>query len=424
MFHVPLVADVPWRSNKQHRTEAYKEHLHKNFIKAGAPRRSSSTSSLVKLTPASPEADSTEAMSSDLFSDVHVMDLHVRTSAGPLCTVRLHSLATVAEAKRVLARRVNVPAQQLRLLQASAVAEGRTGMELDDRATLKSCGAWEGEPVLLTSQAPSLAEIALHELLRRSCDMADKVAAKTALEGRCVRRRADARSGLRSLPGPPETLPPLDRDLDFRKAFAMPILYQTVDVDQSLSARTGMSFENRGIYFAGIGITVNSSTLEIEEVRDGLISQWNVAHGSAPVTVGDRLLTVNGVYDHNLILKKELVKKQPLQLVLSRLNTLPPPSLATWSHEPEVPPGCTEFVLYVAPHTNDANPSASDSEAVAGHISQKQKPAAFRLQWVSESRQSVGLKSSNAVAVTATVGDAEEGVTFSGKWIVRAQRDM
>eukprot|EP00927_Polykrikos_kofoidii_P035874 TRINITY_DN30380_c0_g1_i1.p1 TRINITY_DN30380_c0_g1~~TRINITY_DN30380_c0_g1_i1.p1 ORF type:complete len:451 (-),score=54.10 TRINITY_DN30380_c0_g1_i1:53-1405(-) len=421
-YHCPIISDCPWRSDEQLRAQAKTLRIHRDGFKA--PSRGSFTSkatlarsggrslsqSFVGTTKSSPgetavaffagRSLSSMALSSsagrgstvDLPSD-HSFELPVRTSAGPLCKLKLSDGATVGDAKKALSRVTGLPLPHLKLERG---IENRSALDEDFSTLRNSEDVADALPLLLTATHSTVPENALWALLRQSL----------GADGANRKGNRDAAGAVKPFDGAIATsLPSAGFPLDFNKAWAMPVLYQTVEVDQTKVSRSGMFCVVDGEYYVGLGISVNTKTLEVIAVKDGLIGDWNTSRiAGARVGPGDRISEVNGVRDPDRILRKEMLKRQPMRLLFVRAETLPPPPMEDWVPEPEVNPGSTEISLFVAPANetsvarvtsqpiNDAEDDVSVIEVT--RLSETEPPrrriARFRLQWTFATASSLG----------------------------------
>lgn len=100
--------------------------------------------------------------------------------------------------------------------------------------------------------------------------------------------------------------------------------------------------------------------------------------------------------DADTVMRKVLVRRQPLKLVLSKRDTQTPPPPSQWHETPTVPLACDEIELYVAGATEhvDNSAAASDAGGEAGEASGAgetnatehvaMRHARFRLRWSGE----------------------------------------
>ena len=80
-----------------------------------------------------------------------------------------------------------------------------------------------------------------------------------------------------------------------------------ITVDRSNGARLGCEVDHQ-----------DGVTLEIDEIRPGLIAAWNAVNPTLEVRAGHRIVEVNGVRNDGFLLADECKKKQVLHIKLRR----------------------------------------------------------------------------------------------------------
>eukprot|EP00929_Paragymnodinium_shiwhaense_P076115 TRINITY_DN39053_c0_g1_i1.p1 TRINITY_DN39053_c0_g1~~TRINITY_DN39053_c0_g1_i1.p1 ORF type:complete len:579 (+),score=95.46 TRINITY_DN39053_c0_g1_i1:87-1823(+) len=329
------------------------------------------------------------AVASSGVSERLPKELSIFTLEGPLCRLRLAADATLRDAKQAISKATGTPEERLHLERARTRGSPWRGTSdtWRDARLVESLGV---RSLILTKDEAGSAyqqpapDAALKMLLERS---------QEADEERKDRARYPlGRPAFQATPSKaPEaeqkaTLPPVGYDLDFQRACAMPALYQSVEVDQSMRARLSVKMDKPGLVYPGLGLVVDPKSLEITDVRAaGLIMDWNAGHQNFPVGAGDRICQVNGVSDPHKILQKELRHKGVVKLFLARRDCLAPPPVQDWCSRPSVPLGCTEVILHVAAMEAAQQPGDvgySSFGAAARRPIAEPRYARFRLQWV------------------------------------------
>eukprot|EP00929_Paragymnodinium_shiwhaense_P026926 TRINITY_DN15914_c0_g1_i1.p1 TRINITY_DN15914_c0_g1~~TRINITY_DN15914_c0_g1_i1.p1 ORF type:complete len:534 (-),score=151.28 TRINITY_DN15914_c0_g1_i1:361-1962(-) len=354
-------------------------------------------------------------------------EISVATDHGPLCKLRLRASSTIGEVKRLLHKATGVPAEFLRL------DRGHEADEMWDEAMTVgwlAAGSTEDENrIFLSADGQSPAATALHDLLARNADAVSAAravspSARAPLRShRSLRFERQAVKAVRREAGSAAPLlPEVGFELDYERAWAMPVLYQMVEVEQSYSQRTAMTFEVKGLCFRGLGLTLNPKTLKVTDVLpDGLVAKWNSLHTLAPVGVGDRLCQVNGCSDVKRMLTKELVAKQRLRLLLCRKDVMLPPPMEDWCSTPPLALGCTELVLHVAARRAPAGLQDIEEESPRLQeeaAEQLSSHAEFRLRWTTAAAPPSAMVEGDALSPSPEAGAAAASVQPQGIWTV------
>lgn len=89
---------------------------------------------------------------------------------------------------------------------------------------------------------------------------------------------------------------------------AEPVFYQFT-IDRSSGGKLGIDVDHE-----------DNRTLLVENVKEGLVQDWNLAHPELQVTVGDRIVEVNGVKEDVMRMLEECKKPQLLECRVKSLS--------------------------------------------------------------------------------------------------------